>query len=670
MSNTHEVPLVRKAIAAAALANITCSSHPNPIVLEEAQESQWTPAALERAGSTLKALNRIAKRPPVHILFEDVSYTVSSHKGEKKVLHNISGEFRSGELSCILGPSGSGKTTLLNILAGYKTNGVTGSILVNGHSRDLRLFRKLSTYIMQDDLLQPRLTVLESIRIAANLKLGKNLDNAEKELIVEEILKTLGLWNSRNTMTECLSGGQLKRLSIGLELVNNPPVIFLDEPTTGLDIVSIRQLVVLLRLLSRQGRTIICIIHQPSASLFALFDRAFILARGLCCYQGVPQLLVSYMSEVGHLCPTTNNPADFVIETLAMNVESIAQLSEHCQNGKLCRKPDRMISRGGKKPKLHSDESIQRMYVEHVTKENMTKMEFPNSFWVQFLIISKRMFIQAGRNKTSLWIQFGHHISTSLLLGCIFYNVGNNAALSVVNFKFCLSLVVFFMYTYSMTPVLLFPQQVHLLRREYFNHWYSLKAYYTALTISNIPLMIIFGGLAIVIAYVISGQLLELKRFILFTIIGLLIGLCSDAFGLAIGSIMKTTNGSIVGPASLAPLLVLACYGLGFGPYIEEFMKVLMRLSYLRYGVTGFAIALYEDRDYIECPDDLCLYSDPKLIIRDLGMETDKYHIQILALLGFTVLHKILGYLFLKYRLTTEFSNRFMSYLSKVLKHR
>lgn len=76
------VPLVRKAIAGAALAHGTSSS-PNPLVLEPNQESQWTPAALERAGSTLKALNRMAKRPPVHILFEDVGYTVSSHKGKK-----------------------------------------------------------------------------------------------------------------------------------------------------------------------------------------------------------------------------------------------------------------------------------------------------------------------------------------------------------------------------------------------------------------------------------------------------------------------------------------------------------------------------------------------------------------------------------------------------------
>ncbi|CAG9785747.1 unnamed protein product [Diatraea saccharalis] len=151
---------------------------------------------------------------------------------ERRILHNVSGEFRSGEVTCILGPSGSGKTTLLNILAGYMSNGVTGRVTVNGHHRDMRVFKKLSSYIMQDDMLQPRLTVLELMVVAANLKLGEKLGRAEKELIVEEILQTLGLWEHRHTRSEHLSGGQSKRLSVALELVNNPPIIFLDEPTT------------------------------------------------------------------------------------------------------------------------------------------------------------------------------------------------------------------------------------------------------------------------------------------------------------------------------------------------------------------------------------------------------------------------------------------------------
>ncbi|KAJ0175781.1 hypothetical protein K1T71_008940 [Dendrolimus kikuchii] len=665
MSN---VPLYRRAIAGAALAH-NFSQAPNPLVIED-QGNQWTPAALERAGSTLKALNRMAKRPPVHILFEDITYTVNTHRGELRLLHGVSGEFRSGELTCILGPSGAGKSTLLNILAGYVSNGVSGRVTVNGHPRDMKMFKKLSTYIMQDDLLQPRLTVEESMWIAANLKLGLELGKAEKELIVEEILVTLGLWDHRNTRTECLSGGQLKRLSVALELVNNPPIIFLDEPTTGLDIVSIRQLVVLLRLLSRQGRTIICTVHQPSASLFALFDRVYVLTRGKCCYQGAAPLLVPFLAEVGHVCPTTHNPADFVLETLLADGESAAQMSELCQNGKLCRKLDRITARGGRKPVLHSDDSIQRIYIEHVTKEQTQKMEFPTTFLTQFCILTKRMFVQNKRNVINLWIQLIHHIICGVLFGSIFFGIGNDGAYPVVNFKFCLSCIVFFMYTYIMIPVLLFPTEVRLLRREYFNRWYSLKAYYAALTFASMPVMVSLGMLFTIIVYLMTGQLLEWNRFVLFSICGILTAMCSEGLGLFVGSTFSVTNGSIIGPAIAAPLLALCCYGLGFGPYIETSMKILMSASYLRYGVTGYSLALYQHRPLMDCNIEFCLYSDTTLILRDLGMTNDIYVVQVVGLLAFTVLHRMLAYLALRYRLTAEFSNKFMSYISKFLKHR
>ncbi|KAG6460911.1 hypothetical protein O3G_MSEX012299 [Manduca sexta] len=534
----------------------------------------------------------------------------------------------------------------------------------------MRVFKKLSSYIMQDDLLQPRLTVLESMRIAADLKLGKELGKAEKELIVEEILQTLGLWEHRETRSERLSGGQSKRLSVALELVNNPPIIFLDEPTTGLDIVSIRQLVVLLRLLSRQGRTIICTVHQPSASLFTLFDRVYVLAKGMCCYQGAAPLLVPFLSEVGHVCPTTHNPADFVLETLLGDGESAAQMTELCQNGKLCRKLDRLTTRGGRKPVLHSDESIQRIFGEHVAKEQTQKMEFPTTFITQFSILSKRMFVQTKRNSISLWIQLIHHVTSAVLLGSIFFGIGNDGASPIANFKFCLSCLVFFMYTYIMIPILLFPMEVRLIRREYFNRWYSLKAYYAALSFATVPVMFGLGVLFLVITYLMSGQLLEWNRFILFSVIGLMTATCSEGLGLAIGSAFSVTNGSIMGPALVSPLLALCCYGMGFGPYIEGSMKALMSASYLRYGLTGLSLALYEQRAYLDCSMEFCLYSDPRLLLRDLGMTNDHYYIQIIGLLAFTVVHRVLAYFALRYRLTAEFSNKFLSYISKFLKHR
>ncbi|CAG0880061.1 unnamed protein product [Darwinula stevensoni] len=259
----------------------------------------------------------------------------SEEVGVKHILKEIDGHIRCGQLTAIMGPSGAGKTCFMNVLAGYTTKGVTGAVTVNGRARNLRKFRKLSAYITQEDHLMECLSVGESMAMAANLKLPATLSKEEKANVVAEILENLGLCECVKTRAQSLSGGQRKRLCIALELVNNPPIMFFDEPTSGLDSLSCEQCINLLNTLAKEGRTIICTIHQPSAKILEMFSQLILLADGRCFYAGSVKSLVPYLGETHDLhCPPYHNPADYVLELAGVQHGMLEQLVQATRDGK------------------------------------------------------------------------------------------------------------------------------------------------------------------------------------------------------------------------------------------------------------------------------------------------------------------------------------------------
>jgi ABC-type multidrug transport system ATPase subunit len=171
--------------------------------------------------------------------------------------------------------------------------------------------------------------VRESIEFAAKLRLKGTLD--QKLAIVERLIEELGLSKCAGTkiggtLFKGVSGGERKRTCIAIELVTNPSLIFLDEPTTGLDSFTAATVVQTLKDLAMNGKTIITTIHQPKTEIFESFDRLMLLARGKIIYFNEARLAVDYFGSLGakYTCPEWENPADFFMEM--MSIEGVEEI--------------------------------------------------------------------------------------------------------------------------------------------------------------------------------------------------------------------------------------------------------------------------------------------------------------------------------------------------------
>lgn len=235
-------------------------------------------------------------------------------------LHQINIDEESGKLVGIMGASGSGKSTLLNVLNG-NLKPSSGFVKINGIDIHCECdsIEGLIGYVAQDDLLIDELTVFQNLFFNAKLCFGqKNKDEITE--LVEDMLSVLGLSETRNLkvgnpLDKTISGGQRKRLNIALELIREPAILFVDEPTSGLSSRDSENIMDLLKELSLKGKLIFVVIHQPSSDIFKMFDKLFVLDNGgYPIYYGNPvDSLVYFKQMVNHIncdeaeCTTCGN---------------------------------------------------------------------------------------------------------------------------------------------------------------------------------------------------------------------------------------------------------------------------------------------------------------------------------------------------------------------------
>ncbi|ABN67689.2 ABC transporter family protein [Scheffersomyces stipitis CBS 6054] len=358
---------------------------------------------------------------------------LESSAANPKILDNVSFDIQAGEMMAIVGGSGSGKTTLLNTLS--------TRLNVENHSLDFSGYVEFSTpngdkriknsYLQQSDVFLPGLTAFETLRFQADLRLPPSVSQNEKIALIESLLDTLEISHLRNTRVVSftqrinLSGGEQRRLSLAVQLLNKPSVLFLDEPTTGLDASNALKLVQVLKKLSSPefGVTVVMSIHQPRLEITKLFDKiCLITSGGRMVYYGDLAESASYFNRISFLSKNTisshksSNFIDYIMDIAVK--DSTTKANEELTSKRI----DRLVEYWNEYSPFNSTDIFDG---DGSLKDLMKVFERPKqdriSFFKEVYILTRRTFLLTYRDKLSLLALDGGSLVTAVTLGWMFY---------------------------------------------------------------------------------------------------------------------------------------------------------------------------------------------------------------------------------------------------------
>lgn len=593
-------------------------------------------------GKEEKLLNSDTQSARMHIEFDSLSYSVCSSKGKSKtVLENVTGCFRPGRLTTIIGPSGAGKTTLLRVICSARTPdiNVNGSITINGNELNGCAFRKQICFIPQEFALQPLLTAKETLYIAARLKTRDIHDKHTVNLIVTEIAESLNLTSCLNTLVGNLSGGERKRLSIGVEITTKPSVLLIDEPTSGLDSASSNQVIGLLHKIAKGGCTVACAIHQPSSRMISQFDDLLVIHNGTSFYCGLWDDVFCSFSEAGYVCPQFYNISEFVLEVVmgerSGDLNNFRKLSQDKYS----------------KWRKHFQYPVAETDVTVAPRSDITtnKSKF-SSMWQEQKILLLKAFICIKRDNTLTKLRLIVHVVIAFLLGIMFYDSGANADRIHSNIACVFFILLFLYFANAMPAAQMFSIEAAVFLREYLNNWYRLRSYFSTKVLSDLPLQILAPSVLITITYYMTGQPMEYDRFLRTWLLCVLTTILGQSSGMLIGAAFNVQLGTFLIPAFNMPMILFAGFFLKFSE-VPLFLQPFCSISFFRFAFEGILQAFYDgDRERLRCYKIYCHLRSPKKVLEEMDMPAISYYTTVLGLCIWILLLQLSTYLILKWK--------------------
>jgi ABC-type multidrug transport system ATPase subunit len=468
---------------------------------------------------------------------------------DKRILSGLAGSAKPGELIAVMGGSGSGKSTLLRCLGGKQSDGVLdGEVLFNGHLLSPGMARHVA-FMGQEDHFLAEITVHEHLLFHASLRMDRDISTERRQERVMELMGALGLMKVKDTLIGAIgggiSGGERRRLTYASELLQESSVLYLDEATSGLDSSMAEMVVKTLRVAADQGTTVICTIHQPSAKVFALFDKLLLLSNGKGAYFGPAATALDHFSSLGYPC---TEGVDGVEHMMALCDSTPSEDADEEANRE--RRAGTIVAAAGKQsaavvPRTPAAADKDLRGVAGTSR-------FDTTFKVQLAALVGREMLVRKRSKLLTKAVLGRTLVISFLMSTVYLQAAKDQQ-GVFSITGALSFVVInHVFTYVIGQATTMPLALPTLRRENQANMYGASAWYLSKTLTDLPFDLGTTGVLATICYWSIGFTSDPLNYLFFMLMLVLVALLSTGFGHLAGTVTY-----VIGRPNLAVPVVM-----------------------------------------------------------------------------------------------------------------
>ncbi|SCU91064.1 LAFA_0F01662g1_1 [Lachancea sp. 'fantastica'] len=570
------------------------------------------------------------------------------------ILNDIDAVFKPNTINAIMGPSGSGKSTLLNVISGkvrskfWTSVDTSGKIYLNGTHVPAHGLKSICSFVPQDDdHLLAHLTVKETLSLAADLRLSA-FRSEERISRVNDIIIDLGLKHCEDTLVgnellKGISGGEKRRVSMGIHLLTDPSILLLDEPTSGLDsFTSFKILEVLKNISNKPGKTVIISIHQPRAEVFQKLGNILLLAKGgRVAYNGGPLDMIDYFRRLGFECPPLTNVADFFLDLVSVNTQNDTnETNSRDRVESLLSEWDQRSHKISSKPEY-----------EGFAMDGRSRKKAP--FTVAYKVCVRRQAKTIARNMESLSARLAQIPGVGIILALFFAPIRHDYA-STSNRLGLVQQSTALYFTGMLTNLACYPSERNYFYREFEDNVYGITPFFLAYMTLEIPMAAFAAALFAIFIVLVCGLNRSADNFFVTMYCSMVISTCGEALGI-ITNTLFTTPGFVVTVVSI--VLTIGCVMSGLMSL--QMSRVLRGFNYLSpLNYTSMVLINYAFPDDLELtcsdegrnPDGSCVFSSGSQVLDSYGLKRNtSQYLGIIICVWFA--YRLIAFLILKAKL-------------------